>query len=151
MERKVLISSPWDPVRGHMGMVQSCIRGDLDRTLGSTSLLKGWSNTGTGFLETWSIPQACQYLRGIWTMPLTTCFNLVSPEVLRQLDYRIVVGPFQLKQSYSVLFCPVLFYFNRYIVELSPVTVSSVNRKTEKFKYILLFPSKKKNNIEKTF
>ena len=84
-------------------------------------------------------------------MPLTTCFNLVSPEVLRQLDYRIVVGPFQLKQSYSVLFCPVLFYFNRYIVELSPVTVSSVNRKTEKFKYTLLFPSKKKNNIEKTF
>ena len=78
MERKVLISSPWDPVTAHMGMVQSCIRGDLDGTLGSSSLLRGWSNTGTGFLGTWSIPQACQCLRGIWTMPLTTCFNFWS-------------------------------------------------------------------------
>ena len=78
-------------------MVQSCARGGLDWTLGSISLARGWSNTATGFLETWSIPQAWQCLRGIWTMPLTTCFNLVSPEVLRQLDYRVVVGPFQLK------------------------------------------------------
>ena len=45
-------------------------------------------------------------------MPLTTCFNLVSPELVRQLDWMIVVAPFQLKNilSYSILFCFVLFY-----------------------------------------
>ena len=85
MEREVLISSPWYPVTGHVGMVQSCIRGGLDWTLGSISLPRGWANPGIGFLETWSIPQACQCLGGIWTMPFTTCFNLVSPEVVRHV------------------------------------------------------------------
>ena len=28
---------------------------------------RGWSNTVTGFLERWSMSQACQCLRGIWT------------------------------------------------------------------------------------
>ena len=59
VEREVLISSPWYPVIGRMGMVQRCTRGGLDGTLGSISLLRGWSNTGTGFLERWSMPQAC--------------------------------------------------------------------------------------------
>jgi len=37
-------------------------------------------------------------------MPLTNALELlVSPEVVRQLDQVIVVGPFQLKQS--ILFC----------------------------------------------
>ncbi|KAK4815588.1 hypothetical protein QYF61_004803 [Mycteria americana] len=49
----------WDPVTGHVGMVQSCARGGSDWTLGSISLLRGWSNPGTGFLERWSMPQAC--------------------------------------------------------------------------------------------
>jgi len=62
-------------VTGHVGMFQSCIGEALDLTLGSISLLRGWSNTGTGFLEIWSMPQACQCLKGIWTMPLTTCFS----------------------------------------------------------------------------
>jgi len=31
---------------------------------------------GTGFLERWSMPQARQCLRGIWTMPLITRFNV---------------------------------------------------------------------------
>ncbi|KAK4811153.1 hypothetical protein QYF61_019784 [Mycteria americana] len=35
-------------------------------------------DTGTGFLERWSMPHACQCLRGIWTMPLITCFNFWS-------------------------------------------------------------------------
>ena len=47
MEREVLSSSPWYPVTGHVGMVQSCIRGGLDGTLGSISLPRGWSDTGT--------------------------------------------------------------------------------------------------------
>ena len=42
------------------------------------------------------MPQACQCLRCIRTTPLT-CFNLVSPEVVKQLDEIIIVGPFQLK------------------------------------------------------
>ena len=29
-------------------------------------------------LERWLMPQACQRLRGIWTMPLITCFNFWS-------------------------------------------------------------------------
>jgi len=37
VNRKVLISSPCYPVTGRMGMVQSCIRGGLDWTLGSIS------------------------------------------------------------------------------------------------------------------
>lgn len=32
-------------------------------------------------------------------MPLAACFDLVSPELVRQLDQMVVVGPFQLKQS----------------------------------------------------
>ena len=50
MEKQMLISSSWYPVTGHMGMVQSCTSGGLDWTLGNISLLRGWSNTGTGFL-----------------------------------------------------------------------------------------------------
>ncbi|KAK4815070.1 hypothetical protein QYF61_015354, partial [Mycteria americana] len=34
-----------------MGMVQSFVRGGSDLTLGNISLPRGWSNTGTGFLE----------------------------------------------------------------------------------------------------
>ncbi|KAK4816066.1 hypothetical protein QYF61_011074 [Mycteria americana] len=68
----------WDPVTGRMGMVQSCARGGSDWTLGSISLPRGWSNPGTGFLERWSMPQACQCLRGIWTMPLIPCFSFWS-------------------------------------------------------------------------
>ena len=41
MGREVLIPSPWDPVRGHMGMAQSCARGGLDWTLRSIFSLKG--------------------------------------------------------------------------------------------------------------
>ncbi|KAK4810457.1 hypothetical protein QYF61_004237 [Mycteria americana] len=42
------------------------------------SLPRGWSNTGTGFLEKWSMTQACQCLGGIWTKPLITCFDFCS-------------------------------------------------------------------------
>ena len=63
MERKVLNSSPWFSVTGHMVMVHSCTREGLDWTLGSISLPRGWSNTGTGLLERRSMPQACQCLR----------------------------------------------------------------------------------------
>jgi len=42
------------------GSGQSCASGGLHWTLGSISLPRGWSNTGTGFLERWMMPQACQ-------------------------------------------------------------------------------------------
>jgi len=35
---------------------------------------------------------------------------LASPEVVRQLDYMILVISFQLKDSYSILFYPTLSY-----------------------------------------
>ena len=63
-----------------------CTRGGLDWIFGSISLQRGWSNIGTGFLERWSMLQAWQCLKGIWTMLLITCFNSVSPEVVRQLN-----------------------------------------------------------------
>ena len=78
VEREVLISSAWYPVIGCVGMVQSCTREGLDWMLGSIPLPRRWSKTGTGFLERWSIPHACQCLRGVWTMPLITCFNFWS-------------------------------------------------------------------------
>jgi len=40
----------------------------------SASPPRGWSNTATGLLERWSMPQTCQCLRGIWAMPLIICF-----------------------------------------------------------------------------
>jgi len=46
-KREVLISSAWYPVTGHMGMVQSCARRGLERTLGSNfftkRVIKHWS------------------------------------------------------------------------------------------------------------
>ncbi|KAK4809599.1 hypothetical protein QYF61_025042 [Mycteria americana] len=64
-------------------MVQSCIRGGSDLTLGSTSLPRGWSNTATGFLERWSMPHTCQcpasqrstYLVLYVALPLLSQFN----------------------------------------------------------------------------
>ncbi|PKU46535.1 rna-directed dna polymerase from mobile element jockey-like [Limosa lapponica baueri] len=43
------------------------------------------------------MPQACQSLRGIWALPLITWFSFVSPELVRQLDWMIVVSPYRLK------------------------------------------------------
>jgi len=83
MEREVLSSSSWYPVTGCVGMVQSCTRGGLDWVSGRISLPRGWSDSGTGFLESWSMSQACQRLKGFRTMPLIICFNLVSPELAR--------------------------------------------------------------------
>lgn len=42
------------------------------------SLLKGWWNPGTDFLQKWSVSCACQCWRGIWMMPLKPCFNFWS-------------------------------------------------------------------------
>ena len=60
MEREVLSFPPWDPATGRVGMVQSCARGGSDWTPGSISVLRGWSNPGTGLLERGSMSQACQ-------------------------------------------------------------------------------------------
>lgn len=46
-------------------------RSRLDIRTGHSSK-RGWSNTGSGFLERWLMLQACQCLRVIWTMPLIT-------------------------------------------------------------------------------
>jgi len=42
----------------HLGTAQTCARGGLAWTRGCISLPRGWSNTATGFLERWSMPQA---------------------------------------------------------------------------------------------
>ena len=62
------------PVTECLGMVQRCRRGHADLTQGNLSLPRGCSNAATGFLERWSMPHASQWWRGIWAMPLRTCF-----------------------------------------------------------------------------
>lgn len=49
------LMSSWYPVTGCVGIVQSCTSGGLDCTLGSISSPKGWSNAGTGFMNSWSM------------------------------------------------------------------------------------------------
>lgn len=44
-----MVSSAWYP--GGVGMLESYSRRASDRTLGSVYLLRGWSTTGTGFIE----------------------------------------------------------------------------------------------------
>lgn len=90
---------------GCVGMIQNWTRRGLDWILGSISLSRAWSNSGTFFLERWLIPKAYQCMRDIWKMPLPMCFYLVSPGLVRQLHKIIVVGPFILK--YSILFCSI--------------------------------------------
>lgn len=68
MENKVLSSSPWDPLTGHGNGPKPQCRA-LHGTLGSISVPKGWSNTGTGFLDGWLMLQACPCLRGTWIVP----------------------------------------------------------------------------------
>lgn len=87
--------------RQDVGIVQRCIRRGLDWTLGRISVPRGWPNTGTSFLKRWQMAQACQCWRGVCIMPLTECFNLVSPGI----GYSI--GP---DDPCSVLFYSMLFY-----------------------------------------
>lgn len=54
-------------------------------------------------------------------MSLKTCFNLVSPELIRQLDYVIIAGPFQLKLLCSALLCTLLFCI-RFTTTISFIT-----------------------------
>ena len=93
---------------GHAGMVQSCARGGSGWTSGSTSSPRGWSDTATGFLGRWAMPQACQCFRGVWPMPLVTSFNPWSaPKRCQAAGLGDRCGPFQPKYSttfYSVLF-----------------------------------------------
>lgn len=58
-EVEVLSFSPWYPVTGHMGRVQSCTEQGLNWTLGNISRLRVWPNIETGFLESWLMPQVC--------------------------------------------------------------------------------------------
>jgi len=98
VEREVLSSSPWDPVPVCVAMVQSCIsQGRLRLDIRKCFFPKRVFKPCNRLPREGSVPNAHQCLGGIWTTPLTTCFNLVSPEVVRQLDQLIVVGPFQLK------------------------------------------------------
>lgn len=81
--------------------------------LGSISLPWWWSNTGASFLERLSKPQAYQSLRGIWTMPLTTCFNFwlalnCSGSWTR---WSLQVPSNWESLLYSILVCSVLFLF----------------------------------------
>ena len=75
---------------------------------GSISLLRGWSNPGTSFLERCSMPQAGQCLRGIWTMPLTTCFNFWSAAKSSGSWTRWL---WQVSSKWNIIFCSILFWY----------------------------------------
>lgn len=60
---------------------------------------KGKNYIKLSLLTGWSMSQACQCWGSICTMPLTR-FNSVSPKLIRQLDWMILVGPFQLSVFY---------------------------------------------------
>lgn len=62
VQREVLNSSPWYAVSGHMGMAKICIRqGRFMLDMGTFFLLGRWWSPGTGFLELWLMPSACQH------------------------------------------------------------------------------------------
>lgn len=103
-----------------MGKIQSHSKGVIVWILGNTSLLKRCSSSGTDFLEKWSVCQPWQCLRGTWRRPLVTCFYLVSPEAVKQLDWA-VVGHFKMNShilcivsnrivSYRIVSYRILFY-----------------------------------------
>lgn len=49
-EREMLSCSPWNPVTGHVGIIQICARGGSGCTVGDT-LPSRWSVPGTSFLR----------------------------------------------------------------------------------------------------
>jgi len=53
---------------------QGRFRLDIRKLLIAERVVKHWNRLP----ERWSVPHACQCLRGIWTMPLITCFNFWS-------------------------------------------------------------------------
>jgi len=85
-EKEVLSSSPWDPEIRRVGMAQSCARGGLDWTLGSISLPRGWVKHWNRLLREVANAPSLSVFKRLWTTPLTTRFNLVSPALVRQLD-----------------------------------------------------------------
>ena len=74
---------PSDKMHGNGSKL--CARGGLDWTLRNTSLLRGWSNTGTGFLERWSMPQGHHVKRHL-DNALNNMIQLLLSPVVRQLD-----------------------------------------------------------------
>lgn len=110
ISRKLKTNSQIQPSSPIQKSLNSNHRSLANLTLRSISLLRGWSNIETDFLKRWSIPHACQCLRGIRTMCLTTCFHLVNPELVRQLEQMILVSVFQLKQSILSFNIPYSFW-----------------------------------------
>lgn len=80
MCKEDLSSSLWNAMTGSIGMVQRCPVGGGGSGCMVAFLhpLRGWSYTGTGFYKMWSMPQAYDCVKGIWTMLLTTSFSFWS-------------------------------------------------------------------------
>ena len=97
MEREVLISSPWDPVPGRVGMAQSCIpQGrlglDMRKSLFTKRVLNPWNRL--------PMPRGQPVLkRHLDNTRINILLRLVRLAVVRQLDSILVVGPLQLNSS----------------------------------------------------
>ena len=110
-----------------MGIVQSCTRGGLVWTLGSISSLRGWSNTGTDFLEMCWMPQACQCLRGIWTMPLIFWSALKWSSIWTRWSLQVQLKYSMLYLLSTPLFCvplPQLFSHFHFLLVSASVCVA---------------------------
>lgn len=66
------------PVTRHVGTDWSWTKGDLDQTSRDLSSPRWWSNTGSGYLEKWSMFQIWQCLSAFGHCSLTTHFNFWS-------------------------------------------------------------------------
>jgi len=103
VQREVLISCPWYPVAGHMRVVQICLKGDSDSTLGNISLLRGgkhWKGIPREVVDALSLSVFKRLLDNALHSKL---YLSVNPEVVRQLDYMIVVGSCEMELLKSSL------------------------------------------------
>lgn len=68
---------------------------------GSLSMLRGWPNSGTGFLEGWLMPQACLCLRHLDKICSNMLYPQISPELVRQWKL-VISGLFRLRYSFLI-------------------------------------------------